>query len=79
MIDTKKVEKHNKNNTLNLESFSIIPVNQHSDAGFHERSDDVDGGDLQVEQLVLENTVAETETFAMRVSPVQTESSTKMS
>ena len=79
MIDTKKVEKHNKNSTLNLESFSIIPVNKHSDAGFHERSDDVDGRDLQVEQLVLENTVAETETFAMRVSHVQTESSTKMS
>jgi hypothetical protein len=36
-----------------------IPVNQHSDPGSHERSDDVDGRDLQVEQLVLENAAAE--------------------
>jgi hypothetical protein len=49
------------NNIFNLnkgEIFSCaVPVNEHSDARFHERSDDVDGRDLQVEQLVLENAV----------------------
>jgi len=38
-----------------------IPVNQHPDAGLDERPDNVDGGDLQVEQLVLKNTVPKTQ------------------
>jgi hypothetical protein len=35
---------------------SCSPVNEHGDARLHERADDVDGGDLEVQLLVLENT-----------------------
>jgi hypothetical protein len=59
MIGT-KINSRNKDGrkkkTLNLNRLSI-PVNQHPDAGPDERPDNVDGGDLQVEQLVLKNTV----------------------
>lgn len=54
---------------LKLKSVSLVfnswlPVNQHGDAGLHEGADDVDGGDLEVQLLVLENTAQLNQTLS---------------